>query len=327
MKPVCSVTVDGGSVSADFNRRLSECEVVDNEGVSSDTVRLTLDDWPPAAIPATGAIIEVSLGYEGRPLTFMGRFTAEEIEVACFPHTISVTGKSASMGGPTKVNRNRHWDGKTLGEIVALVSADMGYPAWVDPQIGAHAYEWLGQIGEGNIHFLERLAERHGAIFNVKNGQVIFAQRGGGITPGGVGLSLVTVTPDTLQPGSCRVTMSDRPRYKEVRTHYMDRATGMKKTVTEPCKAGGNVLFEHGFPCADEAEARRVASSRAGELDRRCKTFSASVLGDPTIKSGMPLVFEGVRSGVDGEQFVIDTATHRFSKSGGYITDISGQVK
>ena len=79
MKPQCVVTVNGQSVTDAFLRRLSECEVVDRDGVTSDSVRLRLDDDPPAEIPQPGARIEVSLGYEGSVVS-MGSYVAEEVE-------------------------------------------------------------------------------------------------------------------------------------------------------------------------------------------------------------------------------------------------------
>ena len=55
--------------------------------------------------------------------------------------------------------------------------------------------------------------------------------------------------------------------------------------------------------------------------------FTASVLGDPAIRAGAPVQFSSVRPGVDGLPLLIEEATHRFSKSGGYTTDISGSIK
>lgn len=326
MKPQCVVTVDGKPVTEHFLRRLSECEITDRDGVSSDSVRLRLDDNPPAEIPQPGARIDVSLGYAGA-LVPMGVFVAEEVDVQCLPYGITVTGKAAEMGGPAKQMHRRHWDHATVEDIVSDIASDLGVAPVVDAAIGAFRYDWIGQIAESNAAFLERLAERHGALFSIKGGRLVFSKRGTGQSATGKGLTGLTITPATLITGSCRVTFSTRSAYRTVKATWMDRTTGQKRTVEIEGDPNGASDFEIGQPFATEAEARSAARAKAGALGRGKMTFSASVLGDPSIRAGAPCQFAGVRSGVDGVSLLIEEAVHRFSKTGGYTTDITGAVK
>lgn len=326
MKPQCVVTVDGKPVSENFLRRLSECEIVDRDGVSSDSVRLRLDDNPPAEIPQPGARIEVSMGYAGA-LVPMGSFIAEEVEVECLPYAIMVSGKAAEMSGPVKQMHRRHWDDASLKDIVSDIAADIGVEPVVDAALGAFHYDWLGQIAESNAAFLERLAERHGALFSIKDGRLIFAKRGAGQSATGKALTGIVITPDKLVTGSCRVTFSTRSAYRTVKATWMDRTTGRKRTVEIEGDPEGASDFEIGQPFATEEEARRAAQAKAGALGRGKLTFATSVLGDPSIRAGAPCQFSGVRPGVDGLDLLIEEATHRFSKTGGYTTDIIGSVQ
>jgi hypothetical protein len=50
------------------------------------------------------------------------------------------------------------------------------------------------------------------------------------------------------------------------------------------------------------------------------------VSGDTAIVAGAPLLFSGVRPGLDGVPYLIDTATHDYSKSAGFLTKISGKL-
>lgn len=326
MKPQCVVTVDGKPVTENFLRRLSECEIVDRDGVSSDSVRLRLDDNPPAEIPQPGARIEVSIGYAGA-LVPMGSFVAEEVEVECLPYAITVNGKAAEMGGPIKQMHRRHWDDASLKDIVSDIAADLGVTPVVDAALGAFHYDWLGQIAESNAAFLERLAERHGALFSIKDGRLVFAKRGAGRSATGKALTGLVITPDRLITGSCRVTFSTRSAYRTVKASWMDRMTGRKRTVEIQADPNGASDFEIGQPFATEEEAQRGARAKAGALGRGKLTFAASVLGDPSIRAGAPCQFSGVRPGVDGTALLVEEAIHRFSKVGGYTTDIIGSIK
>lgn len=326
MKPQCVVTVNGKPVTGDFLRRLSECEVVDRDGVSSDAVRLRLDDNPPAEIPQPGARIEVSLGYEGN-LVSMGSYVAEEVEVECLPYAITVTGKAAEMGGPAKEMRRRHWDDVSLADVISDIAGEIGVQPVVDAALGAFHYDWLGQIAESNAAFLERLAERHGALFSIKAGRLVFAKRGAGQSATGRALTGLVITPARLVTGSCRVTFSTRSVYRTVKATWMDRTTGRKRSVTVQGDETSDAEFEIGQPFATREEAKAAAEAKAGSLGRKKLQFTATLLGDPSIRAGAPCQFAGVRPGVDGLSLLIEEATHRFSKTGGYTTDISGSIK
>lgn len=326
MKPQCVVTVNGKPVTGDFLRRLSECEIVDRDGVTSDSVRLRLDDNPPAEIPQPGARIEVALGYVGS-LTSMGSYVAEEVEVECLPYSITVTGKAAEMGGSVKEMRRRHWDQVSLKDVIADIASDVGVQPVVDAALGAFHYEWLGQIAESNAAFLERMAERHGALFSIKDGRLVFAKRGAGQSASGKALTGLVITPAKLVTGSCRVTFSTRSVYRTVKASWMDRTTGRKRSVTVQGDDTSDAEFEIGQPFATREEAKAAAEAKAGSLGRKKLQFTATLLGDPSIRAGAPCQFAGVRPGVDGLSLLIEEATHRFSKTGGYTTDISGSIK
>ena len=158
-RPRCVVTVDSKPVTEAFLRRLSECEVTDKDGVSSDTVRLRLDDDPPAEIPQPGARIEVAMGYEGNVVR-MGSYLAEEVEVECLPYAITITGKAAEMGGPAKEMKRRHWDDVTLQDVVSDLAAEIGVQPAVDAALGAFRYDWLGQYLFDTLQEVQDFATR-----------------------------------------------------------------------------------------------------------------------------------------------------------------------
>lgn len=84
--------------------------------------------------------------------------------------------------------------------------------------------------------------------------------------------------------------------------------------------------FEVGVPLMNEAEAKATAKSKAKKLKRDTITATCGVVGDPSIKAGADLTFEGVRTGVDGRRFVIKTVRHSFSKAG-FTSTIDAELK
>lgn len=325
MRPTCEITIDGKPASSELVARVMSCEVIDKEGLASDTVSIELLDSPPAAIPRMGAIIGVRMGYVGR-MAFMGEFEAEEVEVRALPYTMRIVGKAAGMRSEGKSTRERHWDNKSVSDIVGQIAGEHQLRAAVDQRVGSHVYPWIGQVGESDWAFLDRLAGRLNAIFSVKGGSLIFAARGSGESPAGSALTPVLITPEILKPDSMSVRFADRARFKEVVAVWMDRPAGRKKEVKVTSDSKGEGEYRIGEPFADEDEARLAAEAKARELLRRQCGFDCEIVGDPAARGGAPLRFSGCRPGIDGLDFIVDTARHSFSKAG-YTTTLSGQQK
>lgn len=323
MTPQCRITIDGRLASGVFSSRVISCEVTDKEGVSSDTVSIELNDDPPAAIPRKGAIIRVWMGYLGATV-FMGSFAADEIEVQFKPYKMTITGRSADLRKVAKQNRERHWDDKTLGEIVEDIAGRNGLTAKVDSTLGVHRYTWLGQQGESDLHFLERLADRHGALFSVKDGNLIFAARGTGRSPTGVELTPIVVRLADLVEGSGRARFADRAQYKAVTATYQDPDRAERVEVAADSDAEGEAIYRLAEPFADGGEAVRAAEAKAKALRRNGTTFACDILGNPAARAGAPLSFQAVRPGVDGLRFIIGTARHRYGKDS-YVTGLEGE--
>lgn len=320
MTPGMKIVVNGREV--DFRSRLQSVEIVDKEGVSSDTINLVIANPDQAfPLPPKGAKIEAWINSD-----YFGSYTAETISASCFPHVIEVTGKAAGFKGKEKETRERHWDNSQLTKIVADIAEDLGLSASVDGAVGAHVYDWVGQVNESSVAFLERLAKRHDALFSIKDGRLIFAARGAGRSPSGVDLTSSTITSDMIVPNTCRFEFSDRSQYAQVAAHYTDRAAGTRKEVTVPSDDAGTAIWRIGESFADEAEAKSAAASKAKDMRRRQSKFSVEVVGNTAFRAGAPITFAGVLREIDGQPFILETATHTVSKAG-YRTRLDGHAK
>lgn len=323
------ITVDGQPVAGAFYERMISLSVTDKEGVTSDTFTAELNDGPPSflALPRTGAIVEIRLGYGDAGLRSVGRFTVDKVQAKCLPYSVSISGKSADLrSGKLKENKERHWDDKMVSDIVHEIAGECGLSATVDEEIGSYKYPWLGQQDEQNILFLERLARRHNALFTVKDGRVIMAKRGSGLSAGGEFLGSVIVTPAIILQGSCSFEANDRTRYSKVVAYYQDKDKAERVEIDADADADGDSIYRLPEPFADVAEADKAARSKAKQLKRGEGAASVTVVGDTAIVAGAPLLFQNVRPGLDGVPYLIDTVTHDVSKRSGYTTKISAKL-
>lgn len=329
MRARVEVIVDGQPVAGAFYERLISLTVTDKEGVSADTFQAELNDGPPAflALPRTGAIVEIRLGYGETGLRSVGRFTVDKVSAKCLPYSVSISGKSADLrNGKLKENKERHWDRKTVGEVVKEIAGECGLSASVDAEIGAHKYEWLGQQDEQNILFLERLARRHNALMTIKDGRLIFAKRGSGESASGSFVGSVIVTPAIALTGTCSFEVNDRTKYKKVVAYYQDRDKAERVEIEVDADADGDSIYRLTDPYSDPAEADKAAQAKAKQLKRGEGAASVTIPGDTGVVAGAPLLFQGVRPGLDGVPYVIDTVTHEYSKRGGFTTKISAKL-
>jgi uncharacterized protein len=321
--------VDGKPVAGAFYERLISLSVTDKEGVSSDTFQCELNDGPPnfLALPKTGAEVEIRIGYRETGMRSVGRFTVDKVSGKCLPYSVSISGKSTDLRkGKLKQNQERHWDKMKIKDIVAEIAGEAGLAPSVDEEIGEHRYDWFAQQDESDIHFLERLARRHDALFTVKNGRLIFAKKGSGNSSTGQFVGSVVVQPETIIQGTCSFEANDRTKYSKVVAYHQDKDKAERVEVEVDADANGDSVFRLPEPFAGVAEADKAAQAKAKQLKRGEGSADVTVPGDTAIVAGAPLLFQGVRPGLDGVPYIIDSVTHDYSKTAGFLTKISASL-
>ena len=327
MHPQVQITVDGNPVAGGFYERLVSISVTDKEGLASDAFQMELNDGPPQflALPRKGAIVDIRIGYGAA--RSLGTYVVDKVSAKCLPYSLSISGKARDMrDSKAKERKERHWDKKKVKDIVSDLAGDMGLSASVDSEIGEHEYEWFGQQDETPIHVLRRLAERHNGLFKVKDGRLVFSKRGSGNAASGSFMGSVVVTPPRIIQGTCNFEANDRTKYQKVVAYYEDKDKAKRIEVEADSDADGDSVYRIAEPYADAAEADKAAQSKAKDLKRGEGAASVTVIGDTAIVAGAPLLFEGVRPGLDGVPYIIDTATHTYNKKDGYRTAISAKL-
>ena len=199
--------------------------------------------------------------------------------------------------------------------------------------------------------FPRRLAKRHGAFFTIKNGVLLWLERGKGETADGSAISTVTIRRPVVVERSLRVSETDTDRFATIKAYYRTHAAAAKTdgevatgdevwdilggeegTSTRQAVvikaaedgAGEKVLKE---TYGSRAEALRAAKAAKREMERAQIETSCTLIAHPDLQAGQPISYEGIRPQVDGREFILDTVRHSYTKSGGLRTALKGRLK
>ena len=325
--PEVIVTVDGVPVSGLFFDRLINLTVTDREGIRSDTLELLFSDGAPHfTSPRRGAIVQVVL-IGGLSSSFIGSYVVDRVDFNCLPYTIKVGAHSADLRADMKTHKTRHWDDLSLKDIVNDIAAGHGIETRIADAVSGYVYDWLGQQDESDLNFLDRLAKRHGALFTIKNGILMWLERGTGTTAAGTALLSGLILRSSILEASCRVSESDVDRFKTVKAYWQDRDGAKRQEVevdADPEAEGTHVLRD---PFGSRAEAESAAKAAAQEMTRGLVHTSCAIAGRPSLSAGMPITYGGVRPGIDGRPFILETVTHSYSKGQGLRTTFEGKLQ
>jgi hypothetical protein len=332
MRPMVSIS----GLSANANDRIIAVEVRDEEGRQSDSVDITLDDRDQAiGLPSEGQTISVSIGYVETGLVFMGSYKIDSVKASAPPYEIKVSAKSIDLLKKGKHKQYKAYENKKLGEIIQDQAKIIGAQAVISPGLANELVEYIAMQDESALHFVTRLADMYDANANVKDGRLVFTERG--TLTSGSGLSLGTVT--VLGPNGGGITgfgmlpgnvidfdcdIVTRPQVKQgVKKGWdKDKAEEWRESVLS--LIGPEAEQTARYQTAERARAKREAQGKARSLKRNKGQLSLTVVGDPTIRAESPLLVQGLRAGVDG-MWRVKSATHTFSGGAAYVTKIEAE--
>lgn len=322
MTPNFKIIADQKDITALLRDRLLSIRTTDKPGLESDECEIHVDDRGGAvAFPRKGATLEVSLGYEGEPLTFIGKYRVDEIEISGPPQSIVIRAKPANIAATMKSQKRHSWESVKLADIVG----DIARRNKLQPLCKVEAaVPRADQINESDMHFITRLAKQHGATATVKDGKLIVVTRGEGKSGSGKPLPSITLHRDDL--ASYTLTFPDRALFGEVQANYHDNKTGQLKKIELPnpnAPAGVQApkyTERHVHPTKEAAKA--AADSRMAALNRATMTGKLELMkGRADVGAEKWLEITGIKDEANGI-YLIESVEQNFSKSA-WATSIS----
>lgn len=324
LKPAFRLVANGGDITPLISDRLVSLSLSDSVGFESDLLEITLaDDEPdnPIQIPATGAELELYLGYDAITQR-MGLFICDEVELSGWPGTMTIRARSAtydkSKGGKTdlQTQKSRSWTSGTLfGDMIKRIANEHGMESAVSASMAKIPIPHTDQADESDINLLLRIAKKYDGIVKPSGGKITVTKRGEGKTASGEDLPVITVTPQDCV--AYRLTRQKRENAGTVVAYYQLT----KSAALYEVKVGeGEPVKKIGKHYPSQSVALAAAKAELAKRKRNQTTFSITLPGDPTISAECKLLPIGFREGIDGE-WLITRADHHLSESG-YTCDI-----
>ncbi|WP_200627077.1 phage late control D family protein [Pseudomonas sp. LAM2023] len=323
MQPQFRIQADGKDITALINDRLLLLRTTDKPGMEADDFELRIDARDgTVAVPARGALIELQLGYAGQPLTRLGRYTVDEVEVSGPPGTLVIRGKASDLRGSGRSVRSGSWEAVPLQRIVAEIGARNGWQA-ICPVLTQ--VPRVDQVNESDFNFITRLARQYDSTAKLANGQLLVLPRQGGQSASGTPLGVVGITRGEVSQWHFR--LDDKAARKAVRTRHFDAASGEARTIElgNDDAAGGQRPVHtdrHLYP--NRAAAEEAARARLASFNRATAQVRLDMPGRTDLFAERSIDLHGFVDGLDG-QYQIDSVEQVFTSSG-WRTTVQGNA-
>ena len=323
--PAYIISRGGIDITANFQDRLTSLRLdLSAGGGSGDILTIELDDrdWKISR-PLVGETLAIALGYLETGLARMGTFEVDEVVYNWVPKSISIRASSIGMMTALKSPVVKNYTNQTLGDIVRDLAKAGNLDAVVSPRLDGIRIPQLNS-GTSAMHLLGELERRFDGVAKIGDGRLSFTPKDTGETASGAETSIVTLRPEHIT--ELHIRDMSRTAYSKTRAAFFNSDTNMRTFVEtpSPLKLNGELPpFTIGrvFPTKGEAEAAtrsQMAALTRGEVDGSITLFR----GDPYVRDQSRVVITGSRDGIDGS-YVVDTATHVYTKGGGYVTALT----
>jgi hypothetical protein len=348
--PDFSLTLQGNDITHNIRPRLLSLSLTDNRGFEADQLDIELDDSDGLMVmPQRNAVLSLSLGWQGSPLTLKGRFTVDEVEHRGAPDTLTIRARSADFRGTLNTRREASYHDTTLGDIVRQVAARNQLTAKLADGLDALAIGHIDQTQETDAAFITRLASLNGAVAAVKNGCLLLIRPGNGTTVNGKPLPVMTLTRqdgdrhsfsladrdaytgvtarwlNTRQPKPKTVTLKRKPKTQHLRALQHPKAKPVSKKASKPVEpregeylvgAEDNV-FTITTVYATQKAAMRAAQAKWEKLQRGVAEFSLSLaMGRAELVPETPIRVKGFKQVIDAQPWIVSKVVHNLGNNG-----------
>lgn len=321
MQPVFRIQADGKDITALINDRLLLLRTTDKPGMESDDFELRIDARDGAvALPARGALIEVHLGYAGQPLTRLGRYTVDEVELSGPPDTLVIRGKASDLRGSGRTIRSGSWEALPLQRIVAEIGARNGWQVVCPVLVQVPRVD---QYNESDFNFITRLARQYDCTAKLADGQLLVLPRQAGQSASGKLLGVVGIGRNEVSQWHFR--LDDKAARKAVRTRHQDAASGESKTVelvNDEAVDGQRPVHTDRHLYPNRAAAEQAALARLASFNRDTAQVRLDLPGRTDLFAERSIDLQGFVGGLDG-QYQIDSVEQVFTSSG-WRTTVQG---
>lgn len=292
--------VNGKDVSDKVHDYLLSLTIVDNDGVNSDTLDMTLSNYIKR--PEGEDKIKIWINKE-----FYGTFVVNETETTD-ENLLKVSATSANFHKTLKEKKNASHAKTSLHKLIKKIAKEHSLKEIID--FDDMPYDMIIQEKESDLHFLKRLADKYDAVFSIKNDTLLFRRRDS-IKP------KFTIDINDCKPWSIRHIA--RKKYNSCTARWRSIEENKTKKVTV---GSGEPALNISGDYVSDTDARAAAKGSWEKSKRQTKEGTLSKDGE-YISAGSTLIITNSKQ--DDGEYTITTVTTTVDKKNGFRVDITFQ--
>jgi len=328
--PAFELSYNGRAITQEIAPYVISATYTDQLTGDADSLDIELEDtdgrWLDSWYPEKGASLAYRFGYADTPLISAGRFDVDELELDGPPSIVRIRALATGVQDAVRTRKGRAYENTTLAAIAQRIAKrhKMTLVGKIEPL----RIDRVTQYQEGDISFLQRLANQYGYAFKVteNNSRLVFWKT----ADLHLQKAIRSYAPEDLASWNFRDKVSDVPAGVEVKHHD----TKTKKLVVYEVKDGdttvvgsttaGKATSADTVKMTSRAKSQASAESQAeAELDRRLLERTSGEInleGDPALAAGanIELVGFGKLSGL----YTVTRATHAIVRNAGYTMSL-----
>lgn len=326
MKPTFKIIADSVDITDLISKRLISLNITDETGLVSDKAEILLDNRDSILeIPATGANLEISIGYEGKELIPMGSYIVDTVELMSPPLKMRITAKATNtkiknLNRKIRSPKSKSWHEHTLIGVITIIAKEHEFEAVIDKEFKEIYIKHIDQTDESDISFLTNLARDHDAFIKFIDSRLIFIKKGTGTSISGVELPETEIFESEIT--SWNFNISERGKFGKVKAKWHDLSDGTEKTVSSGSE---EPTYSMRYIFASQEKANQMAKAKLAQLQRGIKQLSISAAGNPILSAESKITIPDVKY-LQDQIWIINSVTHNISDSG-YTTQITAILK
>lgn len=275
--------------------------LVDEVGLENDELSVELDDEArQLPLPTEDDMLEPVAGYDGGESASLGKFKVQGWGSGWSgggAEIMRMTARAATFTGEVKAGGARHWDDKTLGDILGDTARAAGLSLAIDPELASVRIPYALRWEASPIDYATRLAEENGAVAKPGGGRLAVVKRGSGKGADGTALPIIRVT--RQGSGGWWIDGEPRPRQGTVAAAWINPKTGRREIVRASTGRKGP-LHSLIHPRPSEGEAKAAARAHARQLNINTGRGFFIVQFSPSNSAGAMVEASGFGPGIDG---------------------------
>lgn len=321
LTPVYEITWTGKNITADIKPLVISIDYTDNLHGKADDLQIKLHDvdrlWKGEWRPGKGDKLTFAFGYAGEPLQYAGSFQCDAPAYDGPPDRVTIKAKSAGVTQGLKTPQHRAHENADLKGIATAMAARHGLALVGD--IPAARYDRITQAGKGDLEFLKDLGEAHGCAVKIVGDKLVMTDLQG-LRSGKAVMTIRRSDANIVKSYSFEDASEGTAKSSSVT--YFDPKTGkqIKAVATDPGNKTGETI-KPGARAESPAAAQNLADTQLREANVAQWSGELELLGEPRLCAGAKI--EVIGWGVCDGLYLVEKASHKFSKGDGFTTSIS----